>query len=280
MRLRGKNVILTGASRGIGKIVAQKLDAEGACLALIARNKKKLEETLTLLSNKRSFYYVCDISDEVAVRKIFSEISKKFNKKIDVLINNAGVQYPIGLFVDNELSVWKDNIKINLFGTINCIKSILPEMIGKKYGKIINLSGGGSTSPRPNFSAYGVSKTAIVRFTETLAEELKKMNIDVNAVAPGAINTSMIKEIIDSEKKAGKEYEEAVIRQKNGGNNPRHVAELITFLSSSLSDGITGKLISAIWDPWRDSEFQNLLKNDINVSTLRRIDNKYFKGIK
>lgn len=280
MRLRNTNVILTGAGRGIGKILAQKLDSEGACLALIARNEKELKETLTLLSNQRSFYYVCDISDEVAVRNIFSEISKKFNEKIDMLINNAGVQYPIGPFVDNELNVWKDNIRINLFGTINCIKSVLPEMIRKKYGKIVNLSGGGSTSPRQNFSAYGVSKTAIVRLTETLADELRNVNIDVNAVAPGAINTSMLKEIIDAEKKAGKEYEDALKRQKNGGNDSSHISELVAFLASELSDGISGKLLSAIWDPWRDLEFQYSLKNDTDVATLRRIDNKYFKRIK
>ena len=280
MRLKNKNIILTGAGRGIGKLIARKLDSEGARLALIARTEEELKKTLHQLKNNESFYKICDIANGESVINTFSDISRKFNDKIDVLINNAGVQNPIGPFIENDLDDWEKNLKINLLGSINCIKFILPYMIKKKYGKIVNLSGGGSTSPRPNFSAYSVSKTAIVRFTETLAEEIKEYNIDINAVAPGAINTSMLEEIIQSGKMAGHEFNEALKREKSGGNDPKHIVELITFLSTNISDGITGKLISAIWDPWKDSEYQNTLRSDSNIATLRRIDNKYFAGIK
>ncbi|MBL7086946.1 MAG: SDR family oxidoreductase [Candidatus Cloacimonetes bacterium] len=280
MRLKNKNIILTGAGRGIGKLIARKLDSEGARLALIARTEEELKKTLHQLKNNESFYKICDIANGESVINTFSDISRKFNDKIDVLINNAGVQNPIGPFIENDLDDWEKNLKINLLGSINCIKFILPYMIKSKHGKIVNFSGGGSTSPRPNFSAYSVSKTAIVRFTETLAEEIKEYNIDINAVAPGAINTSMLEEIIQSGKMAGHEFNEAMKREKSGGNDPKHIVELITFLSTNISDGITGKLISAIWDPWKDSEYQNTLRSDSNIATLRRIDNKYFAGIK
>ena len=280
MRLKNKNIILTGAGRGIGKLIARKLDSEGARLALIARTEEELKKTLHQLKNNESFYKICDIANGESVINTFSDISRKFNDKIDVLINNAGVQNPIGPFIENDLDDWEKNLKINLLGSINCIKFILPYMIKSKHGKIVNFSGGGSTSPRPNFSAYSVSKTAIVRFTETLAEEIKEYNIDINAVAPGAINTSMLEEIIQSGKMAGHEFNEALKREKSGGNDPKHIVELITFLSTNISDGITGKLISAIWDPWKDSEYQNTLRSDSNIATLRRIDNKYFAGIK
>jgi NAD(P)-dependent dehydrogenase (short-subunit alcohol dehydrogenase family) len=149
-------------------------------------------------------------------------------------------------------------------------------MINIKKGKIINLSGGGSTSPRPNFSAYAVAKTGIVRFTENLAEEVKEFNIDVNAIAPGAINTKMLEDVLHAENLAGIEYDEAVKRKKTGGNNPELAADLICFLASGLSDGITGKLISAPWDPWKENSYQNELRNNKDVAVLRRIDNKNF----
>ncbi len=278
MLLKNKNIILTGAGRGIGRIIAQKCDLEGANLALIDIIKENLVETQNLLrnQNKHFFFKVLDISLEDSVNKNFEEIIDRFDGKIDVLINNAGVQGPIGEFSSNNISEWKRNIEINLFGTAHCTQAVLPYMIKRKYGKIINLSGGGSTSPRPNFTAYGVSKTAIVRFTETLAEELKPYNIDINSISPGAINTKMLDEVLNKKDKAGKEYNEALKRKKSGGNNPEFVADLICFLSSHLSDGITGKLISAIWDPWQDPEFQNILKRNKDIATLRRIDNKFF----
>ena len=282
MLLKNKNIILTGAGRGIGRVIAQMCDREGANLALIDIIEENLLGTLELLKNqnKQTFIKLLDISAQESVKKNFVEIINKFKGKIDILINNAGIQSPIGEFSSNEIISWKRNFEINLFGTAHCIHAVLPFMMKGKYGKIINLSGGGSTSPRPNFTAYGVSKTAIVRFTETLAVELKPYNIDINSISPGAINTKMLDEILNKKDKAGKEYFNALSRKKKGGNDPEIAANLICFLASSLSDGITGKLISAIWDPWQDTGFQTMLKEDKDLATLRRIDNKYFERIK
>lgn len=277
MILENKNIIITGAGRGIGREIAKKLSSEGANLALISRTESELIETIGTLNrkNNNTFYHTLDISDEKQVEKSFQEITERM-KRIDCLINNAGIQPPIGPFYKANITEWKKNFEINLFGTATCTHAVLNRMIEQKKGKIVNLSGGGSTSPRPNFSAYGVSKSAVVRFTETIAEELKEFNIDINAISPGAINTKMLDEVIASNENAGNEFLDAIKRKEKGGNDPKIAAELICFLCSDQSDGITGKLISAPWDKWNENNFQQLLRSDKDFATLRRIDNKNF----
>jgi NAD(P)-dependent dehydrogenase (short-subunit alcohol dehydrogenase family) len=275
--LGNKKAIITGAGRGIGRVISERFAKEGASLALISRTELELIETLEIVKqySPDSLYYVADISKENEVKIVVEGIQSKWGN-IDVLVNNAGVQNPIGPFYKNNLTDWKRNIEINLFGTVNLTYHVLKNMINNKRGKIINLSGGGSTSPRPNFSAYAVAKTAIVRFTENLAEEVREFNIDVNAIAPGAINTKMLEDVLHAQNLAGNEYNEAIKRKKTGGNDPELAASLICFLASGLSDGITGKLISAPWDPWKEIIYQNELRNNKDVAVLRRIDNKNF----
>ena len=277
MLLKGKNIILTGAGRGIGQAIALKCAGEGASLALLSRTLTELEETLQLIKSfsPGSESFPVDISDSSGLGECFNHINNHFNG-IDVLINNAGIQHPIGLFHQNDFILWKKNIEVNLFGTANLIHLVLPGMVSKHKGKIINMSGGGATGPRPNFSAYAVAKTAIVRLTENLAEEYKDSGIDINALAPGAVNTKMLDEVLSARENAGKEFCEAEKRREKGGTDPESAANLVVFLASELSDGITGKLISAPWDPWVDSKFQEELRNQADLGTLRRIDNKYF----
>ncbi len=277
MILKNKKVILTGAGGGIGSVIADKLAEEGAAIVLIDLVQLALEETLKKIKVKSSssFYIVTDISTERQVKTACEEIDNKIGD-VDVLVNSAGVQAPIGNFYLNDLEKWKKNIEVNLLGTVNFTYHVLSSMMKKKKGKIINFSGGGSTSPRPALSAYAVAKTAVVRFTETIAEELKDYNIDINAVAPGAINTKMLDEVLQAGESSGKEYFDALKRKDEGGNSPELVADLICFLASEKSDGITGKLISAPWDPWINKDFQELLRTDKDFGTLRRIDNKTF----
>jgi len=142
-----------------------------------------------------------------------------------------------------------------------------------KYGKIINLSGGGATAPLPFISAYAASKAAVVRLTETLAGECKDYNIDINAVAPGALNTRLLEEVLSAgPAKVGDDFYARALKQKASGGAPLELgAELCVFLASSQSDGISGRLISAQWDPWRrlDDYRAELAAGDIY--TLRRI---------
>ena len=193
--------------------------------------------------------------------------------RIDILVNNAGVQPPIGPLVDNDPQEWEQAIAVNLLGPFHCLQAVLPGMIERGQGKIINLSGGGATAPRPNFSAYAASKAAVVRLTETLAEELRPHNIQVNAIAPGAINTRMLDEVLEAGAAAGDELAAARERSQQGGTPVELAADLVVFLASERSGQLTGKLISAPHDDWRtwdDGRIEELVGS--SWYTLRRLD--------
>ena len=271
--LTGKNIILSGAGGGIGSVITGHLRDAGARMILIDISPENLNTVKDAKYNDD--YYICDISSSDSVKLLLEKISRKYDR-IDVLINNAGIQAPIGEFYGNPLNLWKRNIEVNLMGSVYLTWYVLPFMLDQRKGKIINFSGGGSTSPRPNFSAYAVAKTGIVKFTEELAVELKEYGIDVNAISPGAINTGMLDEVLASKELAGSEYVSSLKRKEIGGQDPAVVAALVCFLASDESDGISGKLISAPWDSWENPDFQDQLKNDKDLATLRRIDNKYF----
>ena len=168
---------------------------------------------------------------------------------------------------------WEQTIRVNLFGSVLCSRAVLPHFRANGYGKIVQLSGGGATSPLPRLSAYAASKAAVVRFAETLAEELRGTGIDVNAIAPGALNTRLLDEVLE----AGPElvgdafYERALEQQSSGGTALDLGARLAVFLGSGESDGITGKLISAPWDPWADLPLHADDLRFSDVYTLRRI---------
>ena len=214
---------------------------------------------------------MADISSTKEVNTLY-KVFRESGLTLHALINVAGVQPPIGAFEQLDPDDWDRNLSINLSGTVNMIRGALPFFKSAEGGKIINFSGGGATSSRPNFSAYAVSKTAVVRLTEILAEELREYNIDVNAVAPGAINTGMLDEIIEAGARAGDEHERARKRKSEGGDPIERIVDLCRFLISSESNGITGKLLSAIWDDYKSTAFLKRLKEDPDFCTLRRID--------
>ena len=176
---------------------------------------------------------------------------------VDVLVNCAGVYGPIGPLFTSNWAEWEKTIEVNLLGTVKMCKLVLPGMIARDHGKIINLSGGGATKARPNFSAYSTSKAAVVRFTETLAEEVAQYHIDVNAVAPGMMRTALTEKVIAAgpELAGEKEYQEA----KGCDIMPEKAAKLIAFLASHESDGITGRLVSVhdSWERLRAKDFEN-----------------------
>jgi NAD(P)-dependent dehydrogenase (short-subunit alcohol dehydrogenase family) len=162
---------------------------------------------------------------------------------------------------------------VNLFGSVLCCRAVLPHFRANGYGKVIQLSGGGATSPLPRLSAYAASKAAVVRFAETLAEELRGTGIDVNAIAPGALNTRLLDEVLDAGPEVvGDSFYERALEQRSSGGTPLDLAtSLAVFLGSEESDGITGKLISAPWDPWQEFPAHADDLSSTDVYTLRRI---------
>jgi 3-oxoacyl-[acyl-carrier protein] reductase len=275
-----KVAIITGANQGLGLQIAKKFASSGADLMLCARNADLLEIATHEVNKlagpgQKTVCQVADVSNESDVKKLVAETISELGG-CHILVNNAGIYGPKG---EIELIDWVDwirAIEINLFGSILMSRAVLPHFKMQSYGKIIQLSGGGATSPMPRLSAYAVSKAAIVRYVETLAVEVHGGGIDVNAIAPGPLNTRMLDEILTAgPEKIGKEFYERSLQQKEtGGAGLNKGADLALFLASPESDGITGKLISAIWDKWQEwpKHLDQLSVSD--AYTLRRISGR------
>ena len=273
MKLAGKAAIITGAGRGIGRAIALAFAQEGADVLAASRTLSEVAETAEEVRalGRHALPLKVDVSNRDEVERMVAQALEEFGK-LDILVNSAGIYGAIGPLVDNDPEKWVQTVRINLFGSFFCARAVLPVMIRQRRGKIINLSGGGATSPLPNFSAYASSKAAIVRLTETLAEEIKGFNIQVNAIAPGGVNTRLTDEILAAEAAAGEEMLARTRRQKEtGGVPPERAAALAVFLASEESDGLSGRLVSAVWDDWEsmNGRIDQIMGSDLY--TLRRV---------
>ena len=276
MKLHGKVAIVTGGGRGIGEAIALAFAREGARLAIASRTRAELDQVASKIENLGGQVQVIptDVSKRDDVARLIEATLTAYGQ-IDVLVNAAGVYGPIGPMWDVDVDKWIQAMKINLFGTFMCCHAVLPHMIERRQGKIVNFSGGGATSPLPRFTAYGVSKTAIVRLTETLAEEVREFNIQVNAVAPGAVDTHLQDDVLAAGERAGDLLERIRrLRETGEGGVPRELpAELVVFLASDDSDGLTGKLIAAPYDGWQSWDADRISEvMSAPWFTLRRMD--------
>ena len=276
--LRGKVAIVTGASQGFGLAVARQFVVEGASVAICARDAILLEEVCfelakaTTQGEQKVVSFNVDVSKKDEVVGFVQQVVQDLGR-VDILVNNAGVYGPMGEIETIDWNEWVQAIEINLFGSILMSRAVLPYLKGQRSGKIIQLSGGGATNPMPRLSAYAVSKAGIVRFVETLAEEVKEFGIDVNAIAPGALNTRLLEEVLQAgPEKVGEGFYQKSLQQKESGGASLEIGVgLAVFLGSSASDGITGKLISGLWDNWSEwpQHLEELQQSD--VYALRRI---------
>jgi 3-oxoacyl-[acyl-carrier protein] reductase len=193
--------------------------------------------------------------------------------RLDVLINNAAVQGPIGPLWRNDWHSWRAALEVDLLAPAALCHAAVAWIIESGGGSIINLSGGGATGPRPNFSAYATAKSGLVRFSETLAQEVQPYNVSVNCVAPGAMSTQMLDDIMraGADASGSSEYNQATAVRHDGGISRDHVANLCLFLASAAARSITGKLISAAWDPWPSLLQHSADLTGSDVYTLRRI---------
>ena len=219
-----------------------------------------------------SLSLVADVAESESVDALIDFAIDKMGR-IDILVNNAGIYGPKGPTDSVDWVQWVQALNVNLLGSVLMCRGVITHMKRQGYGKIVQLSGGGATNPLPNLSSYAVSKAGIVRFIETLAIEVAEYGIDANAIAPGALNTRMLDEILASDSETvGKEFYERALQQKaSGGAGLEKGASLAVFLGSAGSDGITGKLISAIWDPWEELDRYKADLEDSDIYTLRRI---------
>jgi NAD(P)-dependent dehydrogenase (short-subunit alcohol dehydrogenase family) len=267
--LAGKNVLITGAGRGIGKRLALGFSSRGAKVGLLSRSRGELD--LAQLEIEQAggiaMRLRADVRDAEQVAAAVDRMKVHWGQ-IDVLICAAGIQGPIGPLLEVSPKAWWDTVETNLHGVMLAARSVLPEMIGRRCGKIIALSGGGSLTPRPNFSAYATAKTALVRLIETLAAEVAEHNVQVNCMAPGGAYTSMTDEILSAGDKAGwKEIEDAKQVRMTGGVAPDKQIQLALFLASERSNHVSGKVVH-VNDDWRKLEQGQV---SAELYTLRRV---------
>ena len=226
------NIVITGNSAGIGKILTERLSDNGNVVYGLSRSSE----------------YKCDVTNYEQVED-WARYFLDSDINIDAVVTCAGTQGEVGKTSKTDAEAWAETISVNLNGTYNAIRAFYPIMDKARRAKIVCLAGGGSANGRAYFSAYAAAKTAVVRLVESIS--LEEQNLDINAVAPGAIKTN----IIDGPLKAGPnvigedEYNKA-LKQSIQGDDPERMLNLIEWLLSERSDGISGRFISAIWDDW------------------------------
>jgi 3-oxoacyl-[acyl-carrier protein] reductase len=271
----GRTAIITGASRGLGRRLAERFWHDGYDLILVARDMRALEavrDALPRAAAREAALFTCDFADAAQVARFAAVVAGHWSR-LDALINNAAIHGPIGALVDNDFHAWTDCLQVNLFAPVALCRAFVPLLAASGAGTILNLSGGGATGPRPYFTAYASAKAALARFGETLAVEVALRGVTVNAIAPGAMKTAMLEQVLrEGQETAGaREYDLAAKIFRDGGASMELVADLALFLCSDKARGISGRLISAVWDKWADwpDHADELEKSDLY--TLRRI---------
>lgn len=267
---KDKNVLVTGGARGIGKRLSIGFARAGARIGLLARSKAELDLTDMEIEHNggNSLRLRADVSDLEQVIAAVDRMRVHFGP-VHVLICAAGIQGPIAPFADTPAKAWLETITTNLIGVANSIRAVLPQMMDRRSGKIIVLSGRGAAHSRPNFSSYAVAKAGVARLVEVVSDEVRDYNIQINCMAPGAAYTNMTDEILRAgEERAGwKESEEARKVRMTGGIAPDQQIQLALFLASEQSNHISGRLIH-VNDDWKRLKNANL---DQDMYTLRRL---------
>lgn len=267
--LSNASVLVTGAGRGIGKRLAIGFAASGAKVGLLARSKADLDLAHLEIEHAggNALRIPADVTDFERMTAAVDRMRVHYGG-VDVMICAAAIQGPIGPMVDQSPKAWAETISINLLGVMNACRAVLPHMIERRSGKIIVLSGRGAATSRPNFSAYAASKAGVARLVETISDEVRDHNVQINCMSPGGAYTHMTDEILRAGEKAGwRETEDALEVRQSGGVNPDKQIQLAIFLASEQSNHISGKLIH-VTDDWKKLKNENIHPE---IYTLRRI---------
>jgi NAD(P)-dependent dehydrogenase (short-subunit alcohol dehydrogenase family) len=288
--MRGKNVLVTGGSSGIGLEVARLLLERGAHVLIVARGEGRLAEATRALRSEhphdRVYSLPCDVTSTADLDRALDLLEARCGN-LTTLVHAAGVLGAIGPLVDTDPTAWFEVVRINLLGTMvaarQCAQRLLrhvspadplrdpppatglaqgaPAATGASTelepppapprGRLVLFSGGGAATPFPHYTAYGCAKAGVVRLAETLAIELAPHQIAVNALSPGMVATPIHQATLEAGSRAGNDYLQRTQQLlASGGFDIRRAAEAAVFLASDEATGITGRLLAAPWDGW------------------------------
>jgi 3-oxoacyl-[acyl-carrier protein] reductase len=265
--LRGQVALVTGGGRGIGRTIAERLAAAGAAVAVLARSQDELEATVdsSRRAGGRAIAVPADVTDRGAVEQAVERTERELGP-VDLLINNAAVATPVGPAWGVDPEAWWRTIEVNLRGPFLCSRALLPGMIARRRGRIVNVAAVAAYLPSPFMSAYASSKAALVRFTDTLAAETREHGISVFAVRPGMVQTRMQEALTAS----------PYIQRQRGGRAPELVpaelaAEAIVLLATGRGDALTGRFIDITRDDVADliGRADEIVRDDLLAMRLR-----------
>lgn len=262
--------LVTGGGRGLGRAFAQRLASEGVSVAVAAQTESQVNETAELIESDggAALSFVADVSEDTVVKKMVSDIEQRLGP-VSLLVNNAGIYGPVGPEWDVDISDWRRCLEVNLLGPVNCTHAVLPGMIERKQGRIINLSSMAASTQKAYASAYSTSKAALAQYTNCIAGSLRRFGISVFAYHPGTVRTSMTEYLARSEvvREWGGRFH---LLLEQGKDMPiGRAVDVLMFLASGRADGLTGRFITAQDSPEKLAEqSEEIEKKDLY--TLRR----------
>jgi 3-oxoacyl-[acyl-carrier protein] reductase len=266
-------VLMTGAGRGIGKRLAIGFATQGARVGLLARSKPELDLCQLEIEHAggNALRIRADVSDYEQVAASVERMRVHFGSPVQVLVCAAAMQGPIGPFTETNKKMWDEVIHTNLIGVMNACRAVLPGMIQQRSGKIIALTNGTGSQARPNLAIYAATKAAVVSFVESVAEEVRDHNVQINCMAPGASYTHMTDQILAAGDRAGwREIEEAQQVRLTGGTTAEKQIELALFLASEQSNHISGRLIH-VQDDWKKLRDGSLKADQFMLRRVQKI---------
>ncbi|HJW13322.1 MAG TPA: SDR family oxidoreductase [Thermoanaerobaculia bacterium] len=247
--LKGQTALVTGGGRGLGRTYALALAEAGAAVALVGRTAARLEEAVTAIAamGGRARAYAGDVTDAAAMTRVVAAVERELGP-IDLLVNAAGTAEPLGPIAENDPDEWWRGLEVNVRGPFVLLRLVLPGMIARGRGRIVNVSSGVGTRAYPNLSSYSVGKTALIRLTECAAAEAGPHGVRVFSISPGMVRTDMNRALLAHPKAA--EYfpwaAEAVAQGRDV--KPEVSARLVLRLARGEGDALSGRHLSVADD--------------------------------
>jgi NAD(P)-dependent dehydrogenase (short-subunit alcohol dehydrogenase family) len=277
--LTGQVALVTGGGRGIGRVIALSLAAAGASVAVLARSADQVSATAALIdaSGAHAMPLTADVTDLQAVEDAVERIERWLGP-VDLLVNNAAVSGPIGPLWEVDADEWMRTMDVNVRGTYICARAVLPSMVARRRGRIINLASNAGIHRWPQVSAYAISKSAVIKFTENLAVELKRTGVAVFALHPGTVTAGLTEQLLGADvpddSPTGRVASWFRLQFAEGrGVPPERAGELVVTLASGRADGLSGRYLTAYDDVeeliGRAGDIQ---RDDLRTLRLRDLD--------